>query len=155
MHGNRRHALLLEGDREPDDRRATGTSQSNAENRGIALLDDGGAHFRVVDPALTRFDVLYVNRRQMLGEPTLELLHEDVGIIEQTVDQKDDLAIEPEQARCEALSGDLRRVTAWIVDGQLVGQTASPGSFAQLYVAATVELSPRVEFSGNPTYTNY
>jgi hypothetical protein len=132
VHGDGRHATLLQRKREPDDRRATGTSQADAEYRGIALADDGIAHIRVVDPALARLDVPDPNRRQMLGKPVLQLVHENVRIIEQAVHEKDDLAFETLQPWRELFARDLRRVTARIVNDEFLSHQYTPSDTAAL-----------------------
>ncbi len=45
----------------------------------------------------------------MFGEPLPQLLHEDVGVVEQAIDQIDRLAVERVEARREAASGEWQR----------------------------------------------
>jgi hypothetical protein len=45
---DRGDAVLLQPHREPDDRRATGASKTDAENRGVAVRGDRRAHLRIV-----------------------------------------------------------------------------------------------------------
>ena len=47
MYGDGRDTSLFERRREPDDRRAAGASKTDAENRRVAVGDDGGAHVGV------------------------------------------------------------------------------------------------------------
>jgi len=48
VHPDRRDAVLLERRRQPDDRRATGASKSDAEDRGLSVDTHPGAHLLVV-----------------------------------------------------------------------------------------------------------
>ena len=48
-----------------------------------------------------------LDRRQVLGEPVPELLDEDVGVVEQAVDEVDALPVEALEPRRERLAGDL------------------------------------------------
>src|SRR5262245_35440388 len=52
----------------------------------------------------------------MLREPLPQLLHEDVGVVEQAVDEIDRLAVERREPRRETLAHDLRGIATWIVD---------------------------------------
>ena len=76
MYGDRGHAVLFQRRGEPDDRRATGASKTDAENRGVAVSGDGRAHLRIVCPGLLRSDDARIDRGQVLIEPVLQLLHE-------------------------------------------------------------------------------
>ena len=76
VHGNRGHTSLFERGREPDDRRAAGASKTDAEDRGVAVGDDGRAHVGIVGPGLLRFDDARIDRGQVLTEPVLQLVHE-------------------------------------------------------------------------------
>jgi len=66
MDGDRRNAVLLQRRGEPDDRRATGASKADAENRSIAAGRDRRAHLLVVGPGLLRRDGADIDRRQVL-----------------------------------------------------------------------------------------
>ncbi len=67
VHGHARHARFFQRHRQPDDRRATGASQADAEDGGVALGRDLGAHLGVVDPALARLDEARLDRGQVLA----------------------------------------------------------------------------------------
>ncbi len=62
-----------------------------------------------------------LDRRQMLGEPLPQLLHERRGIIEQAIDQIDNLAVEAGRTRRQALAGHFRRIATRIVNAQELG----------------------------------
>ena len=76
VYSDRGHASLFERRREPDDRRAAGASKTDAEDRGVTVGDDGRAHIGIVGPGLLRFDDARIDRRQVLTEPMLQLVHE-------------------------------------------------------------------------------
>ena len=56
VHGDGRNTIQLQRHREPDDRRAAGASKTDAEDRGVAICRDAGAHRLVVGPGLARPD---------------------------------------------------------------------------------------------------
>jgi len=110
---------------EPDDRRATGASQTDTEDGGVAVFGDLRPHPRIVDPAFARLDDGCLDARQVLTEPVAQLKDEGLGIVEQTIDEIDVLAAQAFQARRERLPVTFGGVAPWIVNCQF-SQSCTP-----------------------------
>ena len=67
--------------------------------------------------------IVRVHAGQVLGEPLPQLLHEDVGVVEQAIDQVDRLALERLQPRREPLAGHLGRIAAGIMHSHRLGHS--------------------------------
>ena len=113
-----RYARFFQQHREPDDRRAAGASQTDAEYRAVALARDLGSHRGIIDPALPGLDQPRLDGRQVLAEPVLQLAHKVLGIVEQTIDEVDELAVEALGPLRQALADNLGCLTPRIVDRQ-------------------------------------
>src|SRR6266446_7530538 len=124
VHRDARYARFFQQHREPDDRRAAGASQANAEDRAVALPRDLGSHCGIIDPALPGLDQPRLDGRQVLAEPVLQLAHKVLGIVEQTIDEIDELAVEGLGSLRQALADNLGWVTPRIVDRQQLSHTS-------------------------------
>jgi hypothetical protein len=113
-----RYSGFFQQHREPDDRRAAGASQTDAEYRAIALARDLGSHLGIVDPALPGLDQPRLDRGQVLAEPVLQLAHEVLGIVEETIDEINELAVEALWPLRQTLADNLGWVTPRIMDRQ-------------------------------------
>ena len=54
----------------------------------------------------------------------MQLVDEGLGVVEQAVDEVERLALEALQARSQRLAGDLRRIAARVVDGELLSHVS-------------------------------
>src|SRR5918993_1228774 len=99
MHGNGGYTCRLQRHGEPNDRWATRASKAYSENRRVAVGFDARAQLRVVDPAFLGARYADVGCRQMFAEPLSQLFDEQVGVVEQAIDEIDRLAFEILQAR--------------------------------------------------------
>jgi len=115
VNGDRRYATFFQRRGQPDDRRATSASKTDAENRGIAISRDLRAHLRIVGPRLLGLDRADIDGRQMLVEPLAQLFDEYLRVVEQAVDEVNRLAVQHRKPRCQTLADDFRRIAAWIV----------------------------------------
>jgi hypothetical protein len=68
-------------------------------------------HLGIVDPALPRLDQPSPDRREVLAEPVPQLTHEVLGIVEQTIDEIQELAVEALGPLRQELADNLGRIT--------------------------------------------
>src|SRR6516162_7679734 len=111
MHRDARDASLFQQHGKPDDRRAAGASQADAENGAVPFPGDLRTHIGVVNPALPRLDQPRPDRGQVLAEPFSQLAHEVLGIVEQTIDEIEGLAVEALGPLRQTLADNAGRVT--------------------------------------------
>src|SRR3990167_3262800 len=80
----------------------------------IAASPSAAIRFRISGSStqLSRGLMILVDRRQLFGEPSSQLFHEHLGIIEQAVHQIQDLAVEGFEARRQTLAGNLRCISS-------------------------------------------
>src|SRR5207247_117817 len=114
-HRDSRHAGRLERHGQPNDRWAARASKPYAEDGRIAIGLDARAQLGIIDPAFLRAHHANLGARQVFAKPGPQLFDEQVGVVEQTVDEIDRLAIEVLQAGRQLLPDDLRWVASRIV----------------------------------------